>query len=60
MPVRIFAIFPRQFKGALQGKAWKGIYRRRIGDYRVLFTADYTNHKVLVLRILIRSGDTYQ
>jgi mRNA-degrading endonuclease RelE of RelBE toxin-antitoxin system len=25
---------------ALQGPEWKGAFRRRIGDYRVVFTAD--------------------
>ena len=32
---------------ALHGKAWKGIDRRRIGDYRLLFTADSTNRKIV-------------
>ncbi|HYW42765.1 MAG TPA: type II toxin-antitoxin system RelE/ParE family toxin [Bryobacteraceae bacterium] len=45
---------------ALQGETWKGVYRRRIGDYRILFTADHEKEVVLVLRILMRSGRTYR
>jgi mRNA interferase RelE/StbE len=45
---------------ALQGKTWQGVYRRRIGDYRLIFRADHPQQKVFVLRILIRSGGTYQ
>ena len=45
---------------ALQGKAWKSIYRRRMGNYRLIFSADHPQQKLFVLRILIRSGSTYQ
>ena len=44
----------------LQGKEWKGVFRRRIGDYRILFTADRKKEAVHVLRILLRSGQTYR
>jgi hypothetical protein len=27
---------------ALQGKEWRGVFRRRIGDYRLLFSASAT------------------
>lgn len=45
---------------ALQGEEWKGVFRRRIGDYWLLFTADSEKDVVTVLRILLRSGKTYR
>lgn len=45
---------------ALQGAEWKGVFRRRMGDYRLLFTADRETETVYVLRILLRSGKTYR
>ena len=44
---------------ALHGEEWKGIFRRRIGDYRLLFVANHEKRIVSVLRVLIRSGKTY-
>lgn len=54
---------PDPFQGnvkALHGVEWKGVFRRRIGDYRLLFTADRENNVIHVLRILLRSGKTYR
>jgi mRNA-degrading endonuclease RelE of RelBE toxin-antitoxin system len=45
---------------ALHGEEWKGVFRRRIGAYRILFTAGRDKQTVLVLRILLRSGKTYR
>jgi mRNA-degrading endonuclease RelE of RelBE toxin-antitoxin system len=45
---------------ALRGEEWKGVFRRRLGDYRVLFMPDWGQHIVRVLRIVIRSGKTYR
>jgi mRNA-degrading endonuclease RelE of RelBE toxin-antitoxin system len=45
---------------ALQGKEWRGVFRRRIGDYRLLFSASREQGTVTVLRILLRSGETYR
>ena len=45
---------------ALQGEAWRSVFRRRIGDYRILFTVQHAKQTVSILRILIRSGNTYQ
>lgn len=45
---------------ALRGDEWKGIFRRRVGDYRILFLPESTTHVVRILRILIRSGKTYR
>lgn len=45
---------------ALKGDEWKGIFRRRIGDYRILFMPDSKQHTLHVLRILIRSRATYK
>jgi len=44
---------------ALKGEEWKGVFRRRIGDYRVIFIPDWGLRIVRVLRIVIRSGRTY-
>ena len=43
---------------ALQGQQWKGVFRRRLGDDRLIFMPDYTKRIVYILRILIRSGGT--
>jgi mRNA-degrading endonuclease RelE of RelBE toxin-antitoxin system len=45
---------------ALQGAEWKGVFRRRIGDYRLFFTADHTQNTVIVQQISLRSGKTYR
>jgi mRNA-degrading endonuclease RelE of RelBE toxin-antitoxin system len=45
---------------ALQGADWKGVFRRRIGDYRLLFTADHTQKTVVIQQISLRSGKTYR
>jgi mRNA-degrading endonuclease RelE of RelBE toxin-antitoxin system len=45
---------------ALQGEEWKGVFRRRPGDYRVIFLPDSEQHTVRVLRIAIRSSKTYR
>ena len=45
---------------SLQGEEWKSIFRRRIGDYRILFTTDRETEIVRVLRILLRSSKTYR
>jgi mRNA-degrading endonuclease RelE of RelBE toxin-antitoxin system len=45
---------------ALRGDEWKGVFRRRLGGYRVLFIPDQEQHIVRVLRIVIRSGKTYR
>jgi mRNA-degrading endonuclease RelE of RelBE toxin-antitoxin system len=43
---------------ALQGEEWKGVFRRRMGDYRLLFTADHEKKLVVVQQISLRSGKT--
>lgn len=45
---------------ALRGKEWRGVFRRRIGDYRLLFSVSREQATVTVLRILLRSGETYR
>lgn len=45
---------------ALHGDEWKGVFRRRLGDYRLLFLPNRGNYTVYILRILIRSGKTYR
>jgi mRNA-degrading endonuclease RelE of RelBE toxin-antitoxin system len=44
---------------ALQGE-WQGVFRRRLGDYRLLFTADRAKKLVVVQQISLRSGKTYR
>jgi len=44
----------------LEEEEWKGVYRRRMGGYRLLFTADHSAGIVFIVRILIQSGKTYQ
>ena len=43
---------------ALQGSEWTGVFRRRIGDYRLLFTAGQAQNTVVVQQISRRSGKT--
>jgi mRNA-degrading endonuclease RelE of RelBE toxin-antitoxin system len=45
---------------ALQGSEWKGVFRRRIGDYRLLFTADHAQKTAVIQQISLRSGKTYR
>lgn len=44
----------------LQGKAWQGYYRKRTGDYRIIFSANHGQHLVDVAWILPRSEKTYR
>jgi mRNA interferase RelE/StbE len=44
---------------ALQGKEWSGMFRRRIGNYRVLFSVNHAKKLVVVHQISIRSAKTY-
>lgn len=44
----------------LHGEAWKAAFRRRIGDYRLLFVVNHESRIVSVLRILPRSEKTYR
>jgi len=45
---------------AVSGPEWRGLYRRRIGSYRMFFTVDWERQIVTVVRILIRSNKTYR
>ena len=45
---------------SLKGPEWRGVFRRRIGSYRILFTVDHRKHTFFIVRILIRSKGTYQ
>jgi len=42
-----------------QGKQWRGYYRKRAGDYRVIFALDRAARTVIVHAILRRSEKTY-
>jgi len=45
---------------ALKGEEWHGVFRRRIGDYRLLFTVERSRQTVVVHQISPRSGKTYR
>lgn len=44
----------------VQGPEWEGVFRKRIGDYRLLFTVDHGTRSLQIVRILRRSEKTYQ
>jgi mRNA-degrading endonuclease RelE of RelBE toxin-antitoxin system len=44
---------------ALRGE-WRGVFRIRVGPYPILFTADYQNKSVTVVRVVRRSESTYR
>lgn len=44
----------------LEGKAWKGYYRKRTGDYRIIFLVHRELRHVDVSRVSLRSEKTYR
>jgi len=44
----------------LKGLEWKGRFRKRAGDYRIIFTMDRAVKSVQISRILLRSEKTYR
>ena len=36
---------------ALQGKQWEGLYRYRVGDYRLIYQLNVSKHQIVVLKI---------
>jgi mRNA-degrading endonuclease RelE of RelBE toxin-antitoxin system len=44
----------------LSGPEWQGRFRKRVGRYRIVFTADRKIGKVAISAILIRSEKTYR
>lgn len=45
---------------ALQGKEWKGWYRKRVGNYRIIFSPDHPTRHIQIASILPRSEKTYK
>jgi len=45
---------------ALQGPEWKGRFRKRVGDYRIIFRKFPERAAVEISAILIKSKDTYR
>jgi mRNA-degrading endonuclease RelE of RelBE toxin-antitoxin system len=45
---------------ALQGKEWKGYYRKRTGRYRIIFFAHHAKRVVDIGWVLFRSEKTYR
>lgn len=44
----------------LKGEAWKGYYRQRIRDYRIIFSVNHSHRVVDFVAILLRSEKTYR
>ena len=44
----------------LQGKKWKGRYRKRIGWYRIIFIPFHSGQIVEISQILLRAENTYR
>ena len=44
----------------LKGREWKGRYRKAVGRYRLIFTPYYSEHRIEISQILIRSEKTYR
>ena len=44
----------------LQGGKWHGCYRRRSGDYRIVFAVDRNQRLVDIFWVLLRSEKTYR
>jgi mRNA-degrading endonuclease RelE of RelBE toxin-antitoxin system len=44
---------------ALKGPKWSGRFRKKVGPYRITFTADQQRRTVGISAILIRSKSTY-
>ena len=45
---------------ALKGPEWRGRYRKKVGSYRIIFTADPEKKTVGISAIVIRSKGTYR
>ena len=45
---------------ALQGKAWKGYYRKRTGDYRIIFFPHREQRIVDVAWVVLKSEKAYR
>jgi mRNA-degrading endonuclease RelE of RelBE toxin-antitoxin system len=45
---------------SLKGPQWEGRCRRRVGNYRIIFTVDHQARRVEISAILIRSKKTYR
>jgi mRNA-degrading endonuclease RelE of RelBE toxin-antitoxin system len=44
----------------LQGKTWKGYYRKRTGDYRIIFFPNREERTVDVAWVVLRSEKAYR
>ena len=45
---------------ALQGKAWKGYYRKRTGDYRIIFFPHREQRIIDIAGVVLKSETTYR
>ncbi len=44
----------------LKGKGWKGYYRKRAGDYRIIFVVHHERRFIDVSWVVPRSEKTYR
>jgi len=44
----------------LKGKRWRGLYRKVVGRYRIIFIPSHQERIVDIVRILLRSEKTYR
>ena len=44
----------------LKGKKWQGRYRKRVGNYRLIFIPFHSEHRLEISQILLRSEKTYR
>jgi mRNA-degrading endonuclease RelE of RelBE toxin-antitoxin system len=44
---------------ALKGGEWKGVFRKRVGPFRIFFVADHNAKKVTIIRVVRRTEKTY-
>ncbi len=47
-------------KGTIKVKGYENIRRKRVGNYRILYTVDKQQNEVLVVKIERRSETTYK
>ena len=59
----IDALAEDPFRGdvkSLKGKEWEGRFRKRSGDYRIIFRLNHEKKRVLISAIMRRSETTYR
>ena len=47
-------------KGTIKVESYNNIRRKRVGDYRILYTIDSKRKEILIVKIELRSENTYK